>query len=116
MFFCLILEDKPNDFGKQRCWTSIGWGSVTMLSGWLVDYFSYDKVQKDYTPISYLILSFMILNLLVAFNIPVRYTFVRYYYKLTLIVIIFRIPRSLSSKCHKTCSKMFLNCFQNSML
>ncbi|CAI6371439.1 unnamed protein product [Macrosiphum euphorbiae] len=65
------LEDKPNDFGKQRCWTSIGWGSVTMLSGWLVDYFSYDKVQKDYTPISYLILSFMILNLFVASNIPV---------------------------------------------
>ncbi|XP_008183665.1 major facilitator superfamily domain-containing protein 6-A isoform X1 [Acyrthosiphon pisum] len=66
-----LLEDKPNDFGKQRCWTSIGWGSVTMLSGWLVDYFSYDKVQKDYTPISYLILSFMILNFFVASNIPV---------------------------------------------
>ncbi|XP_060834255.1 major facilitator superfamily domain-containing protein 6-A-like isoform X1 [Rhopalosiphum padi] len=66
-----LLEDKPNDFGKQRCWTSIGWGFVTMFSGWLVDYFSYDKVQKDYTPLSYLILSFMILNIIVASNISV---------------------------------------------
>ena len=113
------LEDKPNDFGKQRCWTSIGWGSVTMLSGWLVDYFSYDKVQKDYTPISYLIiLSFMILNLFVASNIPVRYTFARYCCKSTLTVgnlLLFEYAYYTwsSSNCHRTRSKTFLNCSEN---
>lgn len=73
MFF-FLLEDKPGDFGKQRCWTSIGWGVVAMLSGWLVDYFSHDEVHKNYTPISYLILSFMVLNLIFASNIKVWFS------------------------------------------
>lgn len=68
----LLPTEKPNDFGKQRCWTSIGWGTVSMLSGWLVDYFSTDTVQKNYTPLSYLIFTFMVLNLIVASNITVQ--------------------------------------------
>jgi len=67
----MFLEDKPGNFGKQRCWTSIGWGTVSMLSGWLVDYFSYDDVHKNYEPVSYLIMLFMIFNFLFASNITV---------------------------------------------
>lgn len=71
----LFIGDKHSDFGKQRCWTSIGWGMVATLSGWLVDYFSHDEVQKNYTPLSYLIFSFMVLNLIFASNIKVWYMF-----------------------------------------
>lgn len=30
-------DDRPHLFGMQRLWGSLGWGCVSLLSGWLVD-------------------------------------------------------------------------------
>lgn len=72
--FVPYAEDRPDHFGKLRCWTSVGWGSISMLSGWLVDHYSDNGMYKNYTPVSILIVLFMSLNLIFAYNIEVRYT------------------------------------------
>ncbi|KAF0727271.1 major facilitator superfamily domain-containing protein 6-like isoform X1 [Aphis craccivora] len=51
---CLdLLEDKPEDFGKQKCWSSFGWGFFSIFIGWLVDWFSINKKEKEYSPVFY---------------------------------------------------------------
>ncbi|XP_060873608.1 LOW QUALITY PROTEIN: major facilitator superfamily domain-containing protein 6-like protein A [Metopolophium dirhodum] len=52
---CLdTLGDKSaEDFGRQKCWGSIGWGFFSIFIGWLVDIFSFNKKDKDYSPVFY---------------------------------------------------------------
>ncbi|XP_022179018.1 major facilitator superfamily domain-containing protein 6-like [Myzus persicae] len=46
-------EKSAEDFGKQKCWGSIGWGGFSIFIGWLVDVFSFNKKDKDYSPVFY---------------------------------------------------------------
>jgi len=46
-------DKSAEDFGKQKCWGSIGWGGFSISIGWLVDIFSFNKKDKDYSPVFY---------------------------------------------------------------
>jgi len=69
----MFLGDKSaEDYGKQKCWGSIGWGGFSIFIGWLVDIFSYNKKDKDYSPVFYSSILITALNLGVANKIKVR--------------------------------------------
>ncbi|VVC36467.1 Major facilitator superfamily domain,Major facilitator superfamily associated domain [Cinara cedri] len=61
-----LRRDKPEDFGKQRCWASIGWGLFSIIIGWLVDVFNIGKNEKDYSPVFYSGVVLTIINLYVV--------------------------------------------------
>ncbi|CAI6371703.1 unnamed protein product [Macrosiphum euphorbiae] len=66
------LGDKSaEDFGRQKCWSSIGWGIFSIFIGWLVDVFSFNKKDKDYSPVFYCSALMMALNLGVVKTIKV---------------------------------------------
>ncbi|XP_025200118.1 uncharacterized protein LOC112598028 [Melanaphis sacchari] len=69
---CLdLLEDKPEDFGKTRCWSSFGWGLFSIFIGWLVDWISINKKEKQYSPVFYSCILLTICNLFVIKKIKV---------------------------------------------
>ncbi|XP_026804922.1 major facilitator superfamily domain-containing protein 6-like isoform X1 [Rhopalosiphum maidis] len=69
---CLdLLEDKPEDFGKQKCWASTGWGTFSIFIGWLVDWFSVNKNEKEYSPVFYSCILLTICNLFVIYKIRI---------------------------------------------
>lgn len=61
---CLdTLGDKSEEhFGRQKCWGSIGWGFFSIFIGWLVDIFSINKKDKDYSPVFYSSIIIAVLN------------------------------------------------------
>lgn len=65
------LDNKPEDFGRQRCWGSIGWGFFSMFGGVLVDYFSDGNSHKNYTPVYYLCLIIIVCDFALARKIQV---------------------------------------------
>lgn len=67
-----FLEDKTENFGKQKCWASTGWGFFSIFSGWLVDICSVNKMDKNYSPIFNSSLILTICNLFVISKIKVR--------------------------------------------
>ncbi|XP_029345971.1 major facilitator superfamily domain-containing protein 6 isoform X2 [Acyrthosiphon pisum] len=69
-----ILGDKPEDFGKQRCWGSISWGIFSVFGGALVDYFSYSDYEKNYVPVYYLCLVIILWDFALAYKIEVTET------------------------------------------
>jgi len=67
----LFLKDKPEDFGKQKCWSSFGWGFFSIFIGWLVDWFSSNKKEKDYSPVFHSCILLTICNLFVIKKLKV---------------------------------------------
>lgn len=61
-----MLEDKPHLYGNQRLWGAVGWGSVSIVSGLLVDEFSKGKTYKDYSVLFYMMLILILLDMLVS--------------------------------------------------
>lgn len=61
-----LLGDKREHFGRQRLWTSVGWGVFSMIAGILVDSMSSGKDKQDYTMSFYLSLILLLLDLLVV--------------------------------------------------
>ncbi|KAL4082827.1 hypothetical protein QTP88_029483 [Uroleucon formosanum] len=68
-------EKSAEDFGKQKCWGSIGWGGFSIFIGWLVDIFSFNKKDKDYSPVFYSGILITVLNFGVVKTINVRLCF-----------------------------------------
>lgn len=74
MYFILtIIGDKPNLYGKQRCWGAVGWGIFAIFSGWLVDLFSSSQVNKNYMPIHFLCLLVLLGNFCIASKLKVMF-------------------------------------------
>ncbi|CAI6371698.1 unnamed protein product [Macrosiphum euphorbiae] len=69
-----ILDDKPEDFGKQRCWGSISWGIFSVFGGVLVDYFSNSDYEKNYVPVYYLCLIIILWDFALAYKIEITET------------------------------------------
>ncbi|XP_053672708.1 major facilitator superfamily domain-containing protein 6 [Anopheles nili] len=59
-----MLGDKPHLYGNQRLWGSIGWGTVSLFAGFLVDTFSEGKLTKDYTVVFYMTIVLIGLDML----------------------------------------------------
>lgn len=69
-----LLGNKPNLYGKQRCWGAIGWGIFSIFAGWLLDIFSSSDVNKNYLPIYFLCLLVLLCNFFVASKLGVTET------------------------------------------
>ncbi|ODM87098.1 Major facilitator superfamily domain-containing protein 6 [Orchesella cincta] len=59
------LGSRPDLYGAQRKWGSIGWGLFTLISAFLVDVISGDSIIKNYAP------SFWIATILLTLNFVV---------------------------------------------
>ncbi|XP_050432844.1 uncharacterized protein LOC126840886 isoform X2 [Adelges cooleyi] len=69
---CLdLLGNKHENYGKIRCWSSVGWGISSIASGWLVDYFSSDPKNKNYMPVYCTCLLISICHFIVILKIKV---------------------------------------------
>lgn len=85
-----LLGDKCEDYGKQKCWASIGWGFSSIILGWVVDLFSVNKKDKDYSAIFYSSIILTIVNFFVISKIKVRLIVLRIviYYNFNLLKFI----------------------------
>ncbi|XP_043481994.1 major facilitator superfamily domain-containing protein 6 isoform X1 [Leptopilina heterotoma] len=70
--FNLLGEDKRKEYGKQKMWGSIGFGIFGISAGYLVDVFSRDETNKDYTCIFYIMLVAMIFDMIVSATLTKR--------------------------------------------
>ncbi|XP_055609461.1 major facilitator superfamily domain-containing protein 6 [Uranotaenia lowii] len=61
-----MLGDRPHLYGNQRLWGSIGWGTFSLLAGFLVDQFSNGKASKDYTVVFYMTVVIIAVDILVS--------------------------------------------------
>ncbi|XP_038063388.1 major facilitator superfamily domain-containing protein 6-A-like [Patiria miniata] len=50
----LTLGTRPQDYGKQRLWGSVGWGAFAVISGAAIDAFSRGSPRTNYVPAFYL--------------------------------------------------------------
>jgi hypothetical protein len=67
----VFVGNKSEDYGKQKCWGSAGWGFFSIFIGWIVDVFSGNKKEKDYSYIFYSSIILTICNIIVSTNIKV---------------------------------------------
>lgn len=58
--------ERRSDYGKQKMWGSVGFGILGISAGYLVDVFSEEKYEKDYTCIFYIMLVHMIADIVVS--------------------------------------------------
>jgi MFS family permease len=61
-----LLGDKPNKFGYQRFWGSVGWGILSIVSGLMIDAFSSGPVSKNYSIGFYLMAVFIFFDMIVS--------------------------------------------------
>uniref|UniRef100_A0A8D8D255 Major facilitator superfamily domain-containing protein 6 n=2 Tax=Culex pipiens TaxID=7175 RepID=A0A8D8D255_CULPI len=61
-----MLGDRPHLYGNQRLWGSVGWGTISLVAGYLVDHFSYGKATKDYTVVFYMTIVIIGVDILVS--------------------------------------------------
>lgn len=72
----VVLNKLTNkgDFGRQRLWGAFGWGSLSILSGKLIDLVSEGKKRLDFTPGYIIVLVCGILDVIIASQIKVQKT------------------------------------------
>lgn len=73
LFF--ISEDRPNLYGLQRLWGSVGWGLFSIIAGLMVDAFSNDNEDKDYISVFVLMVVIMSLDVLNSTQLKVMLKF-----------------------------------------
>lgn len=61
-----MLGDKPQRYGHQRLWGSVGWGTLSIISGLLIDKFSEGQTTKNYAVGFYLMAVFIIIDMIVS--------------------------------------------------
>uniref|UniRef100_A0A8D8M315 Major facilitator superfamily domain-containing protein 6-A n=2 Tax=Cacopsylla melanoneura TaxID=428564 RepID=A0A8D8M315_9HEMI len=64
-----LLGTEPQKYGKQRLWGAVGWGMCSLLAGFLVDHFSSSALNKNYTPVFYLMLAILLFDTFVSSKI-----------------------------------------------
>jgi MFS family permease len=60
-----MLGDKPQRYGNQRLWGSVGWGTLSIISGMLIDKFSAGQVSKNYS------IGFYLMGILILIDMAV---------------------------------------------
>lgn len=60
-----ILGDKPQRYGHQRLWGSVGWGSLSIISGILIDKFS-TGTTKNYAVGFYIMAILILIDMFVS--------------------------------------------------
>ncbi|XP_034947603.1 major facilitator superfamily domain-containing protein 6 [Chelonus insularis] len=65
----LLSDDRKKDYGKQKMWGCIGFGIFNIAAGYLVDIFSQGDENKNYSCIFYIMLIFMIFDMIVSLTL-----------------------------------------------
>ncbi|CAI6363531.1 unnamed protein product [Macrosiphum euphorbiae] len=66
-----LLGENKYKYGQQRVWGAIGWGTISFLSGAVIDWFSRGKDYKNYTPGMIIALTACILDVFVVLKFKV---------------------------------------------
>ncbi|UYV65783.1 hypothetical protein LAZ67_3005446 [Cordylochernes scorpioides] len=61
-----LLGDRPDHYGKQRLWGSVGWGLMGIISGLLIEFASIDRNEINYLPAYIILLVFLAINIVVV--------------------------------------------------
>ncbi|KAF2887038.1 hypothetical protein ILUMI_19135 [Ignelater luminosus] len=64
-----LLGDKPHKYGYQRMYGALGWGLFSIMSGFLVDYFSEGESKKNYAPVFSIGVGILLLCVIVSYKI-----------------------------------------------
>ncbi|KAL1117183.1 hypothetical protein AAG570_004510 [Ranatra chinensis] len=64
-----LLGDRPSEYGNQRLWGSVGWGTFSIFAGLLLDEFSKGQAKKNYIPAFILMFIILVLDFLVSLKI-----------------------------------------------
>ncbi|XP_063608219.1 major facilitator superfamily domain-containing protein 6-like [Penaeus indicus] len=67
-----LLGEKANKYGEQRLFGSLGWGTLVVITGLLIDYASQGQVQKDYTSAFVLSLAVLFVDLVAATRLQIE--------------------------------------------
>ncbi|KAK7076665.1 hypothetical protein SK128_027152 [Halocaridina rubra] len=67
-----LLGAAANKYGQQRLFGSLGWGTLVVIAGALIDYASEGDAQKDYTPAFVLTFSILFIDLFVATRLQIE--------------------------------------------
>ncbi|GBM25267.1 hypothetical protein AVEN_45904-1 [Araneus ventricosus] len=65
-----VLGEKRHLYGRQRLFGTIGWSLACLLSGYLSDLATGNKVRKDYSPGYYIMACLLLIDILVMFKMP----------------------------------------------
>ncbi|KAL3179750.1 hypothetical protein MRX96_037738 [Rhipicephalus microplus] len=60
------LGDKPQDYGLQRLWGTVGWGITAPLSGLLIDYVNAQLGYKSFVPGFYMAVGLMAIQCVIG--------------------------------------------------
>lgn len=66
-----FLGDKPNKYGNQRLFGALGWGTSSALAGYLIDWLSQGKSEKNYAVAFYMAAVFLVLDFFTSSRIKV---------------------------------------------
>ncbi len=66
----LTLGDRSQDYGKQRLWGAIGWGSFALISGFAIDAISASSTRTNYNPAFYLFIGLTTVSVISAAFMP----------------------------------------------
>lgn len=61
-----MLGDKPQRYGHQRLWGSVGWGTFAIISGLLIDKFSEGQAVKNYAVGFYMMAILIFIDMVVS--------------------------------------------------
>lgn len=65
--------DRGGDYGKQRMWGAVGWGSIAILSGFAIDQSSQHSHQSQFFVAFCGFLSFSIAAIITVFKLPLEF-------------------------------------------
>ncbi|KYN10395.1 Major facilitator superfamily domain-containing protein 6 [Trachymyrmex cornetzi] len=73
--FCFVIlgQDKRLKYGKQRLWGAVGYGTVACLSGYMIDFFSHDKIYKNYIPPMFLVIIFTCIDFICCIKLELPF-------------------------------------------
>ncbi|XP_063697661.1 major facilitator superfamily domain-containing protein 6-A [Culicoides brevitarsis] len=69
-----MLGDQPHLYGNQRLWGAVGWGTLALITGFLIDKLSAKNAEKDYTVIFYLVLILILFDMLISSKLQHKQT------------------------------------------
>lgn len=67
-----LLGAASNKYGQQRLFGSLGWGTLVIITGGLIDYASEGDAEKDYTPAFVLCVAVLFIDLFVASRLHIE--------------------------------------------
>lgn len=64
-------EGNELKFGRQRCWGTIGFGVTACLTGYMIDWWSQNKIYKNYAPSIFLAIIFTCIDFICCIQLKV---------------------------------------------